>query len=143
MTSITSTIDKAFLFENPELSTKAQIDAILVKPGSIGYNIGIRNPSIRKEIFELPLTNKIVENPQKNNLNIIEEISKIEKTIELPTANGSKDENDVGKQAARLIVIRRRKMKKHKLKKLRKKMKFVWAKVRFWKLYKFELLVTL
>ncbi|KAG8227752.1 hypothetical protein J437_LFUL007542 [Ladona fulva] len=32
--------------------------------------------------------------------------------------------------AARLIVIRRRKMKKHKLKKLRKKMKFEWAKVR-------------
>ena len=36
----------------------------------------------------------------------------------------------VWKQAARLIVIRRRKMKKHKLKKLRKKMKFEWAKVR-------------
>ncbi|GLH06896.1 uncharacterized protein GBIM_12474 [Gryllus bimaculatus] len=36
----------------------------------------------------------------------------------------------VEKQAARLIVIRRRKMKKHKLRKLRKKMKFEWAKVR-------------
>lgn len=34
------------------------------------------------------------------------------------------------KYAARLIVIRRRKMKKHKLKKLRKRMKFLWAKVR-------------
>uniref|UniRef100_A0A1B6GU16 Small ribosomal subunit protein mS38 n=1 Tax=Cuerna arida TaxID=1464854 RepID=A0A1B6GU16_9HEMI len=34
------------------------------------------------------------------------------------------------KQAARLIVIRRKKMKRHKLKKLRKKMKFEWAKVR-------------
>ncbi|CAD6995075.1 unnamed protein product [Ceratitis capitata] len=33
-------------------------------------------------------------------------------------------------EAARLIVIRRRKMKKHKLKKLRRKMKFEWAKVR-------------
>jgi len=33
-------------------------------------------------------------------------------------------------QAARLIVIRRKKMKKHKLKKLRKRMKYVWAKVR-------------
>lgn len=32
-------------------------------------------------------------------------------------------------QAARLIVIRRKKMKKHKLKKLRKRMKFEWAKV--------------
>lgn len=36
----------------------------------------------------------------------------------------------IWKQAARLIVIRRRKMKKHKLKKLRIKMKFEWAKVR-------------
>lgn len=34
------------------------------------------------------------------------------------------------KRAARLIVIRKRKMKKHKLQKLRKKMKFEWAKVR-------------
>lgn len=33
-------------------------------------------------------------------------------------------------QAARLIVIRRNKMKKHKLKKLRKRMKYAWAKVR-------------
>ncbi|KRT81930.1 hypothetical protein AMK59_6174 [Oryctes borbonicus] len=37
---------------------------------------------------------------------------------------------DNTKQAARLIVIRRKKMKKHKLKKLRKKMKFEWAKLR-------------
>lgn len=34
------------------------------------------------------------------------------------------------KKAARLIVIRRRKMKKHKLKKLRVRMKFEWAKLR-------------
>lgn len=33
-------------------------------------------------------------------------------------------------EAARMIVVRRRKMKKHKLKKLRRKMKFEWAKVR-------------
>lgn len=33
-------------------------------------------------------------------------------------------------ECARLIGIRRRKMKKHKLKKLRKRMKFEWAKVR-------------
>jgi hypothetical protein len=45
--------------------------------------------------------------------------------IEAPTQGGL-----IQKQAARLIVIRRRKMKKHKLKKLRKKMKFEWAKVR-------------
>jgi aurora kinase A-interacting protein len=45
----------------------------------------------------------------------------------MPTATTT---NDTGYQAARLIVIRKRKMRKHKLKKLRKKMKFEWAKVR-------------
>lgn len=38
--------------------------------------------------------------------------------------------NKYDKQAVKLIVIRRHKMRKHKLKKLRKKMKFEWAKVR-------------
>lgn len=38
---------------------------------------------------------------------------------------------DTGRrQAARLIVIRRRKMRKHKLKKLRKRMRYTWAKVK-------------
>lgn len=36
----------------------------------------------------------------------------------------------IEQKAARLIVIRRRKMKRHKLKKLRIKMKFLWARVR-------------
>lgn len=36
----------------------------------------------------------------------------------------------VKKEAIRMIVVRRRKMKRHKLKKLRRKMKFEWAKVR-------------
>lgn len=34
------------------------------------------------------------------------------------------------KEAARMIIIRRKKMKKHKLKKLRKRLKFVRAKIR-------------
>lgn len=46
--------------------------------------------------------------------------------IEAPSVEGS----DVEKQAVRMIIIRRKKMKKHKLKKLRKKMKFEWAKRR-------------
>lgn len=36
----------------------------------------------------------------------------------------------IEKQAVRLIVIRRKKMKKHKRRKLQKKMKFVWMKVK-------------
>lgn len=119
----------SLLLSNP---SKNKIESILVKPGSIRSNI-INNPDLkwRKEIYELPLTNKIIENPFKH-LNIIEEApsSSVEKIVDLPAINDKQDENDVGKQAARLIVIRRRKMKKHKLRKLRKRMKFAWAKVR-------------
>ncbi|XP_013118462.2 uncharacterized protein LOC106095711 isoform X2 [Stomoxys calcitrans] len=46
--------------------------------------------------------------------------------IQAPTDSSKTDKME----AARMIVIRRRKMKKHKLKKLRRKMKFEWAKVR-------------
>lgn len=49
----------------------------------------------------------------------------LEKSIDLPT-NGEIFE----KHAVRLIVIRRKKIKKHKRRKLRKKMQFIWAKLR-------------
>lgn len=50
-------------------------------------------------------------------------------TVSLPLIDPLVDNaNEI--QAARLIVIRRKKMKKHKLRKLRKRMKYVWAKVR-------------
>lgn len=42
----------------------------------------------------------------------------------------SSSTNNTPKEATRMIVIRRKKMKKHKLRKLRKKMKFEWAKLR-------------
>lgn len=49
---------------------------------------------------------------------------------ELPAGPRTGEAGDEGIQAAVMIGIRRRKMKKHKLKKLRKKMKFEWGKVR-------------
>jgi len=58
---------------------------------------------------------------------VIEDALNINKSINLPT--DSKIIDNI-KQAARLIVIRKRKMRKHKLRKLRKKMKFVWAKAK-------------
>ncbi|XP_028144063.2 uncharacterized protein LOC114337737 [Diabrotica virgifera virgifera] len=39
-------------------------------------------------------------------------------------------DDSIKKEAVKMIVIRRKKMKKHKLKKLRKRMKFEWAKKR-------------
>ncbi|XP_052871071.1 uncharacterized protein LOC128276654, partial [Anopheles cruzii] len=70
----------------------------------------------------IPLVSRIIENPIQR-----------PGTGELIGYNlntGIVQPNDRGKQAARLIVIRRRKMRKHKLKKLRKRMKFEWLKVR-------------
>ncbi|XP_058055163.1 uncharacterized protein LOC131206577 [Anopheles bellator] len=90
-----------------------------------------RNPLVPlKEIIDIPLVSRIIENPIPrpgtgepigDNLNTVP-------TLDLPT--GIVQQDDRGKQAARLIVIRRRKMRKHKLKKLRKRMKFEWLKVR-------------
>lgn len=79
------------------------------------------------------LIREIIENPININAHIIDptKIQKIiedkipERSLDLPTVNGIME-----KQAARLIVIRRHKMRKHKLRKLRKKMKFLWRKLR-------------
>jgi hypothetical protein len=43
--------------------------------------------------------------------------------------------NKIEKRAARLIVIRRTKMNKHKLRKLRKKMHFKWLKVNVFRFF--------
>lgn len=94
---------------------------------SLVKDIGINCPLWRKkEIFEHPLTNKIIENPTISK--VIEEID-IDKVLDLPSQNSNGDD-DAGKQAAKngMIMVRRRKMRKHKLRKLRKKMKYEWAK---------------
>lgn len=80
----------------------------------------IRDPTIREEICDPTVTVDMYDDRQRINEN---------KDMEMPAA----EVNQIGEegiQAAVLIGIRRRKMKKHKLKKLRKKMKFEWAKVR-------------
>ncbi|XP_037945763.1 uncharacterized protein LOC119678146 isoform X2 [Teleopsis dalmanni] len=76
-------------------------------------------------IGDVPIKSRIVESPKSTWLNEINEILDEKKEIRLPSTN------NIGEMRAEpLIVIRRRKMKKHKLKKLRRKMKFEWAKVR-------------
>ncbi|XP_003736426.2 uncharacterized protein Pdhb isoform X2 [Drosophila pseudoobscura] len=79
---------------------------------------------------QLPLT-KIIESPRSTWLTEINDILHKDRVgdatiISPPLGKRIPDKME----AARLIVIRRRKMKKHKLKKLRRKMKFEWAKVR-------------
>ncbi|XP_065372237.1 uncharacterized protein Pdhb isoform X2 [Calliphora vicina] len=85
---------------------------------------------VRPQINHTPigdvLNQKQIGDPTKANwLDEIGDILNEINQIRAPTA-GKNDKME----AARMIVVRRRKMKKHKLKKLRRKMKFEWAKVR-------------
>jgi len=66
----------------------------------------------------------VIQLPQSKS-NITYEDQTTVKNIEEPNPLANLE-----KQAARLIVIRRKKMKKHKLRKLRKRMKFEWAKIK-------------
>ncbi|XP_017781756.1 PREDICTED: uncharacterized protein LOC108566407 [Nicrophorus vespilloides] len=70
---------------------------------------GIKPIKLPNDLFWVPLSKE-------------DKISNV--TIEAPSLNIQE------KLAARLIVIRRKKMKKHKLKKLRKRMKYEYAKIR-------------
>lgn len=88
----------------------------------------VRTPYIEPTKGRLPPLpqplREIIEPPQVKG-NISYEDCLPTKIVEEPSSGGVQD-----KQAARLIVIRKKKMKKHKLRKLRKKMKFEWAKRR-------------
>uniref|UniRef100_A0A1B6C5R5 Ribosomal protein mS38 C-terminal domain-containing protein n=1 Tax=Clastoptera arizonana TaxID=38151 RepID=A0A1B6C5R5_9HEMI len=77
------------------------------------------------QIIDLPITKKVIIDHPIKNINLKYEDLPTLKQIEEP-APFPVDE----KKAARLIVIRRKKMKKHQLKKLRIRMKFDWAKLR-------------
>lgn len=94
---------------------------------SSAINLGVKNNKV--PAIESPLTNwSIIETPrmniQKEINDIMNQITDLRLQTALPDQVGDK-----GIQAARLIVIRRKKMKKHKRRKLYKRMKYEWAKV--------------
>ncbi|KRF83225.1 uncharacterized protein Pdhb isoform X2 [Drosophila virilis] len=101
-----------------------------LKPANHNDRLLLR-PLVRPQpIGDSPLLHKkIIESPRSSLLTEINDILQRERVGEIiaPPLDRSKPDK---MEAARLIVIRRRKMKKHKLKKLRRKMKFEWAKVR-------------
>ncbi|XP_053672980.1 uncharacterized protein LOC128723281 [Anopheles nili] len=120
-------------------TTHLQSDPMCIRLNQFRSSIGSveignsirRSPLIPlKEIIDIPLVSRIIEAPvqRPDTLAPIGDNLTLIPTLDLPTGTVSPDEN--GKQAARLIVIRRRKMRKHKLKKLRKRMKFEWLKIR-------------
>lgn len=110
-----------------------ELQAATLRSPTGGLEIGYRPDPLLplKEIIDIPLVSRIIENPVSQPTTgsgtVIGDNLSIIPTLDLPT--GIVPQGDNGKQAARLIVIRRRKMRKHKLKKLRKRMKFEWLKV--------------
>lgn len=106
-------VTRSSLVKNNNVSTKFNPLLVLSNITTQKSSI-LDNPlTVNTSINEFPLLTDLI---YKDNINWRSSIEEPGKIIE--------------KQAARLIVIRRRKMKRHKLKKLRKKMKFEWAKVR-------------
>lgn len=97
-----------------------------IRPPTIGNSIEDPRANILNDI-DAPLSQISYEITEKP-LQIIQE-------LDLPTADGT----DNVKQAKKTTIrIRRRKMRKHKLKKLRKRMKFEWAKKKQKRLLKKE-----
>lgn len=120
-----SNVGKIWLpLNNPICKTEIDVQTLLIPlnriksitPPAWKNNPTIENPLIKSEIND-PLSQSVQE--------ILEKITDV-KEFELPTNSQTGED---GYQAAVMIGVRRRKMKKHKLKKLRKKMKFEWAKV--------------
>ncbi|XP_016771509.1 uncharacterized protein LOC107965473 [Apis mellifera] len=89
-------------------------------------NIDFENSRNNIKKDEMPLSKYIpsMEEPLINQ-SIKQDLPLIDTSFQLPPT-----ENILEKLAIRMIVIRRKKMKKHKRRKLRKKMKFKWAKIR-------------
>ncbi|XP_017875471.1 uncharacterized protein LOC108622241 [Ceratina calcarata] len=104
-------------------STNVQIKFM---PKTLNIDFGNPDSVSRKNINELPLSKYIPSMEEPTIQRPIQQDKPLmDKSFELPTI-----ENIYEKLAIRMIVIRRKKMKKHKRKKLRKKMHFVWAKLR-------------
>lgn len=88
---------------------------------------GRPSPAIENPLIVPALS---IDDPTANVVKeIMDKITDMPALQDLEMPAGNNHTGDEGIQAAVLIGIRRRKMKKHKLKKLRKKMKFEWAKV--------------
>ncbi|XP_034192035.1 uncharacterized protein LOC117609596 [Osmia lignaria lignaria] len=95
-------------------------------PRTLNIDFGNPNNAVNKYINEIPLS-KIIPSIEEPTVKkpILHDLPFVDKSFELPSM-----ENVTEKLAVRLIVIRRKKMKKHKRRKLRRKMKFIWQKIR-------------
>lgn len=106
-------------------SNVVTVHNIKFKPGTLNIDIGMPAKQSILNIIEIPVARiPPLQEPTKN-ISIQYESPVPQTSVDLPTTG-----NNFEKLAVHLIRIRRKKMMKHKRKKLRKKMKYVWAKLR-------------
>jgi len=124
--SIRNTVSRLALMScNQDVSYGMEsVDNIKLMSKTLNIDFGMPG-DLRKSIVDMPITRIPPLHEPIHHLPIEYNSPTVEKYIELPT-NGDIFE----KLAINLIKIRRKKMKKHKRKKLAKRMKFVWAKLR-------------
>lgn len=102
------------------------IHSIKFIPGTLTIDYGMpASGSLIRNIVETPAIKIPPLQEPVQRLPIQYDFPVSEKSVDLPT-NG----RIVDKRAINMLRIRHKKIKKHKRKKLRKKMKFVWAKIR-------------
>jgi len=111
---------------------EAQLSAALLKVASHHTGPGIVKYELPSLIKPLKITVPSLYNGKvlDKNLPPLTVDEKVDPSdLENKEIRDAPSEQVIEKQAARLIVIRRRMMNKHKLKKLRKKMRFEWLKI--------------
>lgn len=94
-------------------------------PRTLNIDFGILDDASKRNIIETPFKNiPSMEEPVRRRP-IQYDLPLEDRSVELPPS-----ENTIEKLATRMIVIRRQKMKKHKRRKMRKRLQFVMAKMR-------------
>ncbi|XP_014471906.1 PREDICTED: uncharacterized protein LOC106742997 [Dinoponera quadriceps] len=106
-------------------SSAVPVHDIKFKPGTLSIDFGIPTRRSVPSIIEMPVARIPPLREPTKSLPLEYDSPLPQTSVDLPTIGGNFE-----KQAVRMIVIRRKKMKKHKRRKLRKKMKFVWARMR-------------
>ncbi|XP_076654252.1 uncharacterized protein LOC143359841 [Halictus rubicundus] len=114
----------SYLLQNATNVTKPDIN-IKFAPRTLNVNFGNLDNRIIKNIIEIPFKDIPSIGDPSRQRPIQQDLPLTDKSLDLPTLG-----NVVEKHAIRLIVIRRKKMKKHKRKKLRKRTKFQMETIR-------------
>ena len=112
-------------FSNSVVGTTYTERRIKFAPRTLNIDFGNLDNASKRNIIETPFKNiPSMEEPLQRRP-IQDDIPLEDRSVQLPPT-----ENTIEKLATRMIVIRRQKMKKHKRRKMRKRLQFVMAKIR-------------